>query len=201
MGYRKMDVIRELREILLSIQTGFSLVNAAVICAILESISGLEPSSVITEPSVWSLWLSQASVHSLWSLCWCHCVDATTVLFFISLVLLQDSHRYLQLNCWWQYWCANVDRNVAVLQWWRGLHSCHDPCMLRVPFIPSYRIWRRWHQLNFSKYFSKISLCVWVWPSCGVYVSMCVCVCVCVCARACVGRGCWCWYLCTVQWV
>ena len=53
--YRKMDVTRErisrileLREILLSIQTGFSLVNAAVVCAIRESISGLEPSSVIT---------------------------------------------------------------------------------------------------------------------------------------------------------
>ena len=30
--------------------TGFSLVNAAVVCAVLESISGLEPSSVITEP-------------------------------------------------------------------------------------------------------------------------------------------------------
>ena len=52
-----MDVTRErisrildLREILLSIQTAFSLVNAAVACAILESISGLEPSSVITEP-------------------------------------------------------------------------------------------------------------------------------------------------------
>ena len=23
-------------------------------------------------PGTWSLWLSQASVHSLWSLCWCH---------------------------------------------------------------------------------------------------------------------------------
>ena len=52
-----MDVTREgisrileLREILLSIQIGFSLVNAAVVCAILESISGLEPSLVITEP-------------------------------------------------------------------------------------------------------------------------------------------------------
>ena len=42
--------ILELREILLSIKTGFSLVNAAVVCAILDSISGLEPSSVITEP-------------------------------------------------------------------------------------------------------------------------------------------------------
>ena len=52
-----MDVTREHisrilepREILLSIQTGFSVVNAAVACAILESILGLEPSSVITEP-------------------------------------------------------------------------------------------------------------------------------------------------------
>ena len=56
-AYRKMDVTRErisrileLREILLSTKTGFSLVNAAFVCAILESISGLEPSSVITEP-------------------------------------------------------------------------------------------------------------------------------------------------------
>ena len=56
-AYRKMDVTRERisrilepREVLLSIQTGFSLVSAAVVCAVLESISGLEPSSVITEP-------------------------------------------------------------------------------------------------------------------------------------------------------
>ena len=43
----RISRILELTEILLSIQTGFSLVNAAVACAILESISGLEPSSVI----------------------------------------------------------------------------------------------------------------------------------------------------------
>ena len=56
-AYRKMDVTRErisrileLRQILLSIQTGCSLVNAAVACAIVESISGLEPSSVISSP-------------------------------------------------------------------------------------------------------------------------------------------------------
>ena len=56
-AYRKMDVTREriscileLREILQSFQTGFNLVIAAVVCAILESISGFEPSSVITEP-------------------------------------------------------------------------------------------------------------------------------------------------------
>ena len=65
-AYRKMDVTREhfscileLREILLSFQTGFNLVSAAVVCAILESISGLEPSSVITEP--WYLKLETVS--------------------------------------------------------------------------------------------------------------------------------------------
>ena len=54
-AYRNMDVtgkcirrILELREILLSFQTGFNLVNVAVVCAILESISGLDHSSVIT---------------------------------------------------------------------------------------------------------------------------------------------------------
>ena len=61
-AYRKTDVARErisrileLREIFLSFQTGFSLVNAAVVCAILESISSLEPSSVITEPRYFKL--------------------------------------------------------------------------------------------------------------------------------------------------
>ena len=54
---RKLDVTREhishileLKEILLSFKTGFNLVNTAVVFAILESISGLEPSSVTTEP-------------------------------------------------------------------------------------------------------------------------------------------------------
>ena len=42
--------ISELREILLSFQAGFNLVNAAVVSAVLENISGLEPSSVITDP-------------------------------------------------------------------------------------------------------------------------------------------------------
>ena len=56
-AYRMMDMtgerissILELREMLLSFQTGFTLVNAAVVCAILGSISGLEPSSDTTEP-------------------------------------------------------------------------------------------------------------------------------------------------------
>ena len=56
-AFKKMDMTKEhisrilkLREILLSFQTGLNLVSAAVVCAILESISGLEPSSIITEP-------------------------------------------------------------------------------------------------------------------------------------------------------
>ena len=52
-AYRKREPIShtlELRGILLSIQTGFNLVDATVVCAILERISGLEPSLVITEP-------------------------------------------------------------------------------------------------------------------------------------------------------
>ena len=48
---KRMSCILELREILLSFQTDSNLVNAAVVCAILESISGLEPSSIITEPT------------------------------------------------------------------------------------------------------------------------------------------------------
>ena len=56
-AYGKVDVTRErisrileLREKLLSFQAGLNLVNVAVVCAIQESISGLEPSSAITEP-------------------------------------------------------------------------------------------------------------------------------------------------------
>ena len=52
-AYRKIDVTREriirileLREILLSFQTGLSSVDSAIVVY----ISGLEPSSVITEP-------------------------------------------------------------------------------------------------------------------------------------------------------
>ena len=89
-AYRKIDVtkeriscILELRETLLSIQTGFSLVNAAVVCAILESLSGLEPSSVITEPR----YLKLVTVSSF-----CPFTLITVlkplVLFVISLVFL-----------------------------------------------------------------------------------------------------------------
>ena len=79
-SYRKMDVTRErissileLREIFPSFQTGFNLVNAAVVCAVLESMSGLGPSSVITEPR----YLKLVACLKLLSIHFDLCVDAT----------------------------------------------------------------------------------------------------------------------------
>ena len=82
MTRERISRIFELRgEILLSMQTGFSLVNAAVACAILESISGLEPSSVMTEPRY--LKLVTVSSFCLFTLI---SVLMPLVLFVISLV-------------------------------------------------------------------------------------------------------------------
>ena len=87
-AYRKTDVTRErisrileLREMLLSFQTGFNLVNAAVVCATLESISGLEPPSVITEPR----YLKLVTVSSFYPFTLIN-VLIPLVLFVISLV-------------------------------------------------------------------------------------------------------------------
>ena len=77
-AYRKMDVTREhisrileLRKILQSFQTGFNLVNAADVCALLESISGLELSPIITEPRYLQLMTKVLSIY------FDLCVDAT----------------------------------------------------------------------------------------------------------------------------
>ena len=87
-AYRKMDVTRkhisctlELREILQSFQTGFNLVSAAVVCATVESISGLEPSSVLSEPR----YLKLVTVSSFCTLIMIS-VLMLLVLFVISLV-------------------------------------------------------------------------------------------------------------------
>ena len=87
-AYRKMDVtklsrILELKEILLSFQTGFNHGNAAVVCAILESTSGLEPSSVITEPR----YLKHVTGSSFYLFALTY-VLMPLVLFVISLVFL-----------------------------------------------------------------------------------------------------------------
>ena len=87
-AYGKMDVTRERiscilerREILLSFQTGFNLVNAAVVCAIPESVQGLEPSSVVTEPG----YLKLVTVSSFYPFT-VFPVLMPLVLFVISLV-------------------------------------------------------------------------------------------------------------------
>ena len=88
-AYRKMDVTRErisrileLKKILVSFQTGFNLVCAVVVCAILESLSGLEPSSVRTEPrSLKPVTVSSFCPFTLIS------VLMPPLLFVISLVL------------------------------------------------------------------------------------------------------------------
>ena len=88
-----MDVTRErisrilkLREILLSIQIGFSLVNAAVACAILQSNSGLEPSSVISEPRHMKLVIVSSFCQ------FDPCVDATGVVCHQLGLLGTDLH-------------------------------------------------------------------------------------------------------------
>ena len=87
-AHRKVDVTRErisrileLRKILLSFQIGFNLVNAAVVCAILESISGYEPSLVIIE----SRYLKLVTVLSFYPFTLIS-VLMPLVLFVISLV-------------------------------------------------------------------------------------------------------------------
>ena len=94
-AYRKMGMTRErishileLREISLSFHTGFYLVNAAVVCAILESISGLEPSSVITE----STYFEACDCLQLLSTYFNLCVDASGVVCHQLGLLGTDIH-------------------------------------------------------------------------------------------------------------
>ena len=79
----RISRILELREILLVFQTGFILVNAAVVCVVLVIISGLEPSSVITEPR----YLKLVTVSSFCPLTLISLL-MPLVLFVISLIFL-----------------------------------------------------------------------------------------------------------------
>ena len=88
MTRERISRILELREILHSFQTGFSLVNAAVVSAVLESISGLEPSSVITEPR----YLEACDSLKLLSIYFDLCVDATGVVCHQLDLLSTDLH-------------------------------------------------------------------------------------------------------------
>ena len=106
--------ILELRKMLLSFQTGFSLVNAAIICAIMQSTLDLELSSVISESrylklpftlvsvlmslmlsSAWSSWHWSQSCR-LWRLCW----DTQLIL---PVLLLLNHWCHQQSRNWWLF--------------------------------------------------------------------------------------------------
>ena len=113
-AYRKMDVTRErirciveLREILLSFQTGFNLVHAAVVCAILESISGLEPSSVITEPRYLKLTKNMSQCKRVIARLW---VTPSSVPDQPVLRVLNSAAKGI-IN-YWQYKQVRVRRNL-----------------------------------------------------------------------------------------
>ena len=115
-AYRNMDVTREcisrilelrVREMLLSFQTGFNLVSAVGVWAILESISGLESSSVITEPRYLKLvTVSSFCPSTLMSLL------MPLVLFVISLV---QNSRFLSCSLYADYCNAFLAGSPQVL--------------------------------------------------------------------------------------
>ena len=90
-----MDVTREhircilkLRETLMSFQTGINFVSAAVVCTILDSIAGLEPSTVITKPR----YLKLVTVSSFCPFFLISYVDATGVVCHQFGLLGTDLH-------------------------------------------------------------------------------------------------------------
>ena len=86
---RKIDATRERIGCILELtfQTGFNLINAAVVCTILDGISGLEPSSVITEHR----YLKLVTVSSFCPFILI-CVDATGVVRHQLGLLSTDLH-------------------------------------------------------------------------------------------------------------
>ena len=81
-AYRRMNVTRKHTSCMhLPFQAGFNFINADVVCAVLESISGLKPSSDTAEPSYLKL-VTVSSICPLTSIS----VLMLLALFVISLV-------------------------------------------------------------------------------------------------------------------
>ena len=103
-AYMKKDVTREHiscstepSEMLLSFQTGFNLVNAVVVCAILDSVSDFEPSSVIFEPRYFKL----VTVLSFLSIYFNLRVNACGVvisLVFLAQISMSEAHTHTQTH-------------------------------------------------------------------------------------------------------
>ena len=115
---KRITRILELREILLPFQTGYNLVNAAVVCAILESISGLEPSSVITEPRYLKLVIVTIKLLSYY---FNLCVGVTGVVSHELGLLGTDLHA-----CRLWRFCQDAQLNLPVLLPLLLSHQCHQ---------------------------------------------------------------------------
>ena len=81
-------------------------------------------------PGIWSLWLSQVSVHSLWSLCWCHwCLSSAW-----------SSRHWSACRRLWRL-CQDAQLNLPVLlplllsHQWRHRQHQH---------------WQGWNQFGFT---------------------------------------------------
>ena len=106
-AYRKMNETRErssrvldLKELLLSFQTGLNLVNA-VVCVILESISDLELSSDTTYPR----YLKLVTVSSFYSF--------TVISLLMPLVLFLINLVFPELN--FMPWAVELCRDVQLI--------------------------------------------------------------------------------------
>ena len=164
-AYRKMDVTRECISCIAELRE--NPVSAAVVCAVLESISGLEPSTVITEPrylkfvtvssfclftlisglmplvlsSVWSSW--HGSPHRrLWRLC----QDAQLIL--PVLLLLLQSHWCHQQSGDWLWCCPQCSQClhdlIRHLSWsfpknvLKRVDESRHPCLIQLVYRYSY---------------------------------------------------------------
>ena len=74
------------------------------------------PHQLWLSPGILSLWLSQASVHSLWSLCWCHwcCLSSAW----------SSRHWSLRRRLW--RLCQDSQLNLPVLLPLLLSHQCHQ---------------------------------------------------------------------------
>ena len=113
------------------------------------------PHQLYLGPGTWSLWRSLASLHLLWSLCWCHwcylssawssqhwspcrrlsrlCRNAQLIL--PVLLPLQLSHRWHQQSGGWWLFC---------LQCWQGLRDL----LRHLPWSFRETCWRGWVRVD-----------------------------------------------------
>ena len=86
-------------------------------------------------PGIWSLWPSKASVHSLWSLCWCH---------RCCLSWAWSSQHWSPCPRLWRF-CQDAQLNVPVLLPLLLTWKCQTMCTMYHHTVP-----RQWQCPKFS---------------------------------------------------